>query len=85
MRTADELAKHVPWGLSEGEYVALALLCLDQAGLSVHAQTRVADIARASNDELAIPEWRTAPEPSPPDDDRRTCGICGGPRCDCTG
>lgn len=55
VRSVKELVEFVPWGLSKGEYVALALLHLDQAGMSADDQARVADIARAADDALVIP------------------------------
>ena len=48
----DELLDHLP-ALDDGEYVAIALACLDQAGLSCEGQEAVAAALRAAR-------WTTA-------------------------
>lgn len=43
----DELLDHLP-ALDDGEYVAIALACLDQAGLSCEGQAAVVAALRAA-------------------------------------
>lgn len=57
-----DISSKVPWGLTPHEYAELALLCLDQSGLDLHAQEKIKQIVDNS---LGLAEVDERSEPSP--------------------